>query len=438
MTAAQVAERALELAALMDAPVQDAASRLGQLDRIGELRRLVDAMGSEVAGELEQLSSPDLDRPLARRLGEKSAAVLVEHHAGIAAHEAQAWCRVGAAVRPRFSLQGEELPALHAVLSAAVTGAVVSVAAADRILMTLEAIAPYASSDDVALVEAFLVEKAPDLTDRQLARVCRAIPDRFDPDGAEPREDLLREKSGIRVQTTRDGLVRWIVTMHPEAAGFLTAAVDARTAPRRQPTFGETGRGDQSEWRPMSESRLDALVSIARESLQHDHGQIAGTAVTMMVTVSLETLRSGLGTAKIAGIDEPISAATARRLAADAEIIPVVLGSESEQLDQGRAQRLPTEAQRRALALRDQGCIWPGCNAPPGWCEVAHIVAWFLGGLTDLENLMLMCPFHHRRFDRDGWQLETRERARWLIPPPWVDAARTPRRAGPLPELVLA
>jgi 5-methylcytosine-specific restriction protein A len=438
MPAAELVRRAITLASLLDAPNQDAVGRLRQLELIGELRRLIDVLGCEVAGEVEQLSSVDLDPPAARAFGEKSAAVLVERHADITARESQAWCRVGSRLRTRVSLQGEVLGAEHPILAEAFTRAVVSVAAADRILLTLDTVASHASADEVRQVETFLVEQVPHLTERQHTQVCRAIPDRFDPDGAEPREDLLRERSGIRVQQTRDGLTRWIVTMHPEAAGFLSAAVDARTAPRRQPTFEATEQVDDSDRRPLHQARLDALVSIATESLQHDSGRIAGTAVTMMVTVSLETLRSGLGTAEIAGIDEPICAATARRLSADAEIIPVVLGGPSEQLDQGRAQRLSTEPQRRALALRDRGCIWPGCTAPPGWCEVAHIIAWYFGGATDLDNLVLLCPFHHRRFDRDGWQLEMRDGARWLIPPPWVDPTGAPRRAGPLPELVLA
>jgi len=132
-------------------------------------------------------------------------------------------------------------------------------------------------------------------------------------------------------------------------------------------------------------------------------------------------------------VDERISAATARRLAAQAEIIPVVLGSPSEPLDQGRAVRLFTEAQRRALAVRDGGCVWPGCNAPPGWCEVAHIVAWMLGGMTDLANGVLLCPFHHRRFDHDGWEMRWIDGVLYLIPPAWVDPTRAPRRAGRLP-----
>jgi hypothetical protein len=82
------------------------------------------------------------------------------------------------------------------------------------------------------------------------------------------------------------------------------------------------------------------------------------------------------------------------------------------------------------MAVRDGGCLWPGCTAPPGWCEVAHIVAWILFGPTDLENGILLCPFHHRRFDNDGWQFEWRDRIPYFIPPPWVDSTRLPRRAG--------
>ncbi|WP_431311852.1 HNH endonuclease signature motif containing protein [Pseudolysinimonas kribbensis] len=55
---------------------------------------------------------------------------------------------------------------------------------------------------------------------------------------------------------------------------------------------------------------------------------------------------------------------------------------------------------------------------------------WARGGPTDLDNAILLCPFHHRRFDLDRWTLEVVEGERWLVPPSWVDARRTPRRAG--------
>lgn len=345
----------------------------------------------------------------------------------------------------------------------------------------MELVADHANADTLCAVEATLVEYAGSVTSRELGRLVRQLPDRFDIEGVEAREEALRRRSGVTIRQLPTGLTRVIADLHPEAAGFFTAALDARTAPRRQVTFADLDGADTeagcdcaaceeydrdaaasraervmgvgflirlaaiadvvcssvllTDTRTLAQKRLDALEAMARESLAHDTGTLAGTPVTMLVTVPLEALQTGVGTAQIAGIDEPISAGSARRLAACAEIIPVVLGSDSEPLDLGRCERLFTAAQRRALAVRDGGCIWPGCTAPPGWCEVAHLIAWILGGLTNLDNAALMCPHHHRRFDRDGWALHREHGTPYLIPPPWLDPEQTPRGAGRLPVL---
>lgn len=341
-----------------------------------------------------------------------------------------------------MSFTGELLTPRYEATADAMTRAQLTPRAIRTIADTLDSVAERASVGDVADVESVLLSYAPALTSRELNKLCRQVIDRFDPDGAEPREERLRAKSGVKIITGRDGLITWIVSMHPEAAGFLTAAVDARTAPQRALSFIDTELDaapfdpTEGDTRTTPQKRLDALVDIARESLAHDDGQLAGTAVTLNVTMTLESLMSGLGAANIDGVDEPISAGSARRLAADARIIPIVLGGESQPLDVGQGKRLYTEAQRRALAVRDGGCIWPGCNAPPGWCEVAHLLAWSLNGPTDFTNGALMCRTHHRRFDHDDWELESRDGALWLIPPPWVDPNRVARRAGRLPVVV--
>ena len=404
------------------------------LGLLGEVRRAVDAIGAEFAAELERRSAVP-ETSLSRRLGERTPAVALARLTGIDPVEAQDWCAAGVAASPGSSLTGGSLPPRHEAVARALAEAVLSPRAVRTIVGALDAVAVRATTEDVAEVERVLLDFAPGLTSRELARLCRQVVDRFDPDGVEPREDALRARSGITVITGRDGLITWIVKMHPEAAGFLTAAVDARTAPRRLPSFVDAGDGDSAaDDRPLPQRRLDALAAIARESLAHDSGRLAGTAVTMCVTMTLESLLSGIGAAHIDGIDAPISAGTARRLAADAAIIPVVLGTDSEPLDVGTTSRLFTEAQRRALAIRDGGCIF-NCGAPPGWCEVAHLQPWSHDGPTDLANGALMCAFHHRRFDNDGWALEWRGGVPWLIPPPLVDAARIPRRAGRLPRI---
>jgi hypothetical protein len=64
-------------------------------------------------------------------------------------------------------------------------------------------------------------------------------------------------------------------------------------------------------------------------------------------------------------------------------------------LEVGRAHRIVPEWIRKALHARDRGCRWPGCTAPGSWCEAHHLLAWYLGGKTNTDSLLLLCGFHH-------------------------------------------
>ena len=96
-----------------------------------------------------------------------------------------------------------------------------------------------------------------------------------------------------------------------------------------------------------------------------------------------------------------LDAGTLRRLACDADLIPVVLGGESEPLDVGRARRLFTGGLRTAIIHRDQGCTFPGCDRPPDWCDAHHVIPWWAGGETTLTNAALLCARHHTIVHRD-------------------------------------
>lgn len=364
---------------------------------------------------------------------------LLQAEAGLDHRDAAAWSCVGTATSLRTSLTGQALPPLRPALAAAVREGAIALGAADRIARALRGADGHASPEQIDEFERILAACAPRLSERELRIACRRVIDLVDPDGAAPREDELRRRTSLTIVQQDDGLTRLTALLHPKAAAFVLAALNARTAPRRHPVFAADeallDAPDDADRRPLALRRAEALADIARDALSHDAGHVAGAPVTVMVTMTVDQLADGLGVARISGIDEPISAGTARLMAADAEVIPVVLGSDSEILDQGRSCRLATVAQRRALDVRDQGCVWGGCSAPPSWCEVAHLHPWFLGGVTDLKNLALMCSFHHHLFDRDGWALRWRDGIPWLIPPSHVDPARTPRRAGP-PSLV--
>jgi Domain of unknown function (DUF222)/HNH endonuclease len=100
--------------------------------------------------------------------------------------------------------------------------------------------------------------------------------------------------------------------------------------------------------------------------------------------------------------DQDGLAGTLRRAVA---LLPAPLGAPTQLLDLGRAARLITPALRRALTVRDGGCIAAGCDRPASWTDAHHLTHWFHGGPTNLDNLVLLCRMHHRAVHEGGWQL---------------------------------
>jgi hypothetical protein len=90
------------------------------------------------------------------------------------------------------------------------------------------------------------------------------------------------------------------------------------------------------------------------------------------------------------------------------------------------------------MATRDGGCLWPGCTAPPSWCEAAHRLPWYDDHPTNLDNGLLLCNYHHHRYDNDGWSMAwDSEGIPWFVPPLHVDVRQRPRAGGrpPMPKV---
>ncbi len=87
-------------------------------------------------------------------------------------------------------------------------------------------------------------------------------------------------------------------------------------------------------------------------------------------------------------------------------------------LDMGRQIRLANREQRRALKRRDGGCVFPGCDAPVGWCDAHHVTWWDDDGPTDIKNLALLCRYHHGVTHRSGWTMTATagQRFTWTTP----------------------
>jgi hypothetical protein len=142
----------------------------------------------------------------------------------------------------------------------------------------------------------------------------------------------------------------------------------------------------------------------------------AANGVTMLVTMELDKLRTGLGAARL-DTGTRISAGEARRLACNAGLVPVVLGGRSRVLDLGRKRRLHDDGQRLALATQHDSCAIAGCERPFAWCEIHHKESWLHGGTTSLDNALPLCGHHHRRAHDTRFDLRRHDTGEWRFHP---------------------
>jgi hypothetical protein len=394
------------------------------LPRAGrDVRALVEALeralddGADVSW-FEVADSDLLD--LVARLGRAGSRLSAVRLGGVAETERrQAARRVGARSTGSW-LQGQGMRAGAAHREVALAGALGELAATREALGT-GAITPdhaqvvaatmQALSDEVddagrARAERSLLDRAERMDPTRLAKEAPGVARRVDPHAAArlaARERDAKDRRHLALTRTHDGAVALSGLLDPEGAATLSAALDPLAAPAPSTADGPDPR------RP-GQRLADALVELARRSLHHGGGgrlpDAGGDRPQLVVTMTLDQLRAGHdAVVRLDGglVGEPLSGAAARRIACDAQVIPAVLGGDSEILDLGRGRRTASAAQRRALRLRDGGCVGEGCDRPPAWCEPHHIVHWADGGPTDIGNLVLLCTTHHELVHHGGW-----------------------------------
>jgi hypothetical protein len=185
----------------------------------------------------------------------------------------------------------------------------------------------------------------------------------------------------------RDGLVAFGGKLPQAQADLLKNQVGAIAAPRRN----EDTDSDLTFNQRMGRAFCHWIERIPTDGLP----TTGGTPATLTVNIDFDDLKSQIAAATL-GTGTRISASEVRRLACTHQILPRVLDGKSQILDQGRSKRVFTRAQRLAMADRDGGCTFPGCDRPPAWTEAHHIDWWANdGGTTDLERGTLLCARHH-------------------------------------------
>jgi len=280
---------------------------------------------------------------------------------------------------------------------------------------------------DIDRVERMLVERAHGLSANRFARIVRQLEAQMDSGRHALTEELQRQERFVTMFEDQAGMFVLRARLDAETAAPVRAAIDALVGN----ALYNRREKDQvvPDDRTVPQIRADALAALAAHCLGCDSDDLPLAATTVLVRLSLADLQSGDGVADIDGGSQPICISTARRMAANGEIIPIVLGGNSEILDLGRGIRIFNRPQRIALIERDGGCAF--CGAPPGYTQAHHIRWWSRDcGPTDLNNGLLLCSTCHHRIHRDDWQIDIRNNQVWFTPPSAIDRKRVPRLGG--------
>ncbi len=287
-----------------------------------------------------------------------------------------------------------------------------------------------------------LLADAKKLDATELRKVARHLNNVVDPTGDERRDERALDRLeraahlGRHLSITDDQAGgAWIKgRCSTEDAAMIKATLIPLAAPR--PSDGPTcdpatcavpGCGhDGRDPRDHGVRMLDALVEACRrlqgaDVLPESHGATPRLTLTMDYQQLLDL--SGVA---VTETGEQLSASAVRRLCCDAEIIPAVLGGDSEVLDVGRQLRLATTAIWKALVARDRHCRFAHCTRPPMMCHAHHVTHWVDGGATSLDNMLLLCGHHHRLVHSGPWQIRVTAPGQFEFLPPGAEAPHSP------------
>ncbi len=421
-------------------------------------QRMIGAAAAVIAGEIARRSAASLGSAgLAQRTGYRTAENLVRATTGQTGRQSAASIHIGRLTQEAADLGTLDpetgLPAvcphpwLATVAEAVVSGSM-SVSAAESLTSGLGGPTANVSEGDLASAAEVLCSESASLDADRLFRRARALRDALDESGIADREAERRNARSLRLIRRPDGMARLSWAMDPETAAHVGELFDRATSPRRGgPRFIGGEDGDlagriTADTRTTEQLASDVFLELLRQGSAADSSRLlASGAPVLRLLVSQSALDARAGHGRIEGHPDPVSLETVERIACSGAVIPVVFGSDGQPLDVGREQRLFTRRQRVALATRDGGCRFPGCDRPPSWTEAHHIRHWVRDrGGSNVSDGMLLCRHHHLLCHNNHWEIERHGSEYLLIPPTDIDPAQTampmPTKSEALRELV--
>lgn len=372
---------------------------------LGEFMSGLDELGRWVDAARVAVLAEAVDRGETGPGRAGASAWLLDHSPGLRAGGSARVVRVAEAT-------GEDR---YAVLTAAVRDARVPLTTAAVVVEELDRLAPRLADGAQGPVLAGLVDVASWGRPQDVRGIRERLVARYGATGEfQLEQDRAREARSLS-QPFGDGtgLFAYTMVVDAEAKAVIEAAVQGLSAPR--PANGEPDR------RPSGQRRMDALLEVVRRGVASADGVATNPKAELFISVTLDDLVARTNAATVVGSGAAgtlLAPETARRVACDAGVVPVVLGKDRQVLDLGRRFRLFTSAQHRALWLRDGGCTFPDCTVPASWCDGHHLRHWADGGPTDLRNAALLCGRHHTIVHTKGYHARlTDGRIDWDLTP---------------------
>ena len=389
------------------------------LQRVEVLSRRLDAAVRGLVAQIDR-------RGVAGEYGAASTVDLLRQLLLVTSGEASARVRQARDLAPRVAVTGELLPPLFETTAAALDAGQISLAHAKIIVKFRTDLPARVDAEHGAAAETFLVGKAREFTPTQLGQVACRLRDTLNPDGMFSDEADQQRRRGFTLAEDKDGSSVPTGRFTPELTALLRPVLDSLSAP--QPS--DDGLPDT---RTPAQRRHDAIIEAALRLLRSGTlPQSGGCPVTMLVQTTVDDITKAENGEPVYVTDDYgtlIPFQTIANLTAEIQFAGITLRPTGAIACHGRTQRLATIDQRRALAVRDKGCSFPGCTRPCAWAEVHHIIGWIHGGTTDLTNLVLLCRFHHRHFTPAGWTVRmNHDHIPEWIPPKWIDEHQRPRR----------
>ncbi|WP_173923365.1 HNH endonuclease signature motif containing protein [Agromyces sp. Marseille-P2726] len=402
---------------------------------VESIGRVVDAQRATIAGEVADRSRVELgSERLSTRMGCRSASELIERVTQVSGAEARRRVALGSATRPQAGLGADSYDARFPQIGAALAAGEIGADAAATIIRELDRTRRVADPARLAVAEGELLDSAIGAgvgapvrcTADELRVQAQAWAMFLDQDGPEPDDERAMRRRGFRVGRARDGLVAVSGELLPEVAAALTRLFDAHLAPRSGGGFmtaEERAKLEvQAETRTSDQQRHDVVASIiATAARSAEQPTIGGAAPPLLVGVRASHPPSGHGAPHADGVQIPVSLRAARHLMCTGGIQTVVVDDRGAILQLGSPERCFTAHQRRAILLRDGGCLIPGCSVPASWCEIHHVVPDVDGGPTHPDNGVMLCFFHHRTIDTSGWKIRMVRGSPHIRPPAWLD-----------------